>query len=938
MNKKREKNANRTRWIVIGLLSLVTLLLIATVVYLSRSSKTQKVDSKPTIALVNEDSSSIFNKKEYNFGKDFVNLVSDDSKYNWQVVSRAVADRAYADKSVDAVIYIPQSFSHDILTLQDINPIKSQVNYKLQASQSALSQNILNDKITSVLKDFNQNIVKMYYASVAGNISEAQNNMNDVITNQDNVLSTLSHQVYGPFQSTNQNYSSVIASANGLKSENSAWIASQNSFTKSTQTMLDSTSKTFNGQLTGLQKYFETQKQIADVNLKNGNKGITNQSEDDQKVYFKQFDDSNTNTLNNLFNFYKKDGSTESGVLTNLQKQVEDYNTVITGVHNDISGQIDSLTVNRDHLIDLENKLYTQFFAQDNPGLNNSNFDKTEIASKYQTEENAREALAQKLGSSFEQTDSFSSTDYWNKLNQSLSEISWTADDYSDLFTAMQNNGVAPATIDQYKNDLALISLYGNAVPGLQPGQAKFVDAPSQNNTDQTFVQQLTIKVPAGKNYQLKSTTPSDVQVTYDGTSSSVTPTTEEAKIVDNGNGNLVLYNQDHTVDNNGTPTTVDNEKEAIFTICYDITLDQITQPNEPSIQFSWGINGNENNSSGTYTLYPANEISEYLGGSNFGAISDLLNKIEETAHQITWIYGAPNDEVSDLTGKLPNPAHLDDFKNWSKESIFYLYGNIDIDKRKDKLSDKDVQKYQKSGIDNINDLIQSIRDLNTSIDVLTKNRESLAKNLPNDVFNQKIKDLEDWYTTTMASVDQQYNSWKKNETQTLALKSWEQYNADDGALYQDTAASDALYKTISELSTSTAKSADKTSKSAQLIKDNGNEFTQMVTTTQETKTSAEKLLKNTDNLLNTGNMSLKDSKNYNSNFGKVLANTRSQNSNKNQLFDFFAQPLSIKNLTSAITSVKKGMDWRWPLVLIIGVLLGLLGSMFSKLISNKKR
>jgi len=184
---------------------------------------------------------------------------------------------------VDAVIYIPQAFSHDILTLQDINPIKSQVNYKLQASQSALSQNILNDKITSVLKDFNQNIVKMYYASVAGNISEAQNNMNDVITNQDNVLSTLSHQVYGPFQSTNQNYSSVISSANGLKSENSAWISSQNSFTKSTQSMLDSTSKTFTGQLTRLQQYFNTQKQIADVNLKNGNQGITNQSEDDQK-------------------------------------------------------------------------------------------------------------------------------------------------------------------------------------------------------------------------------------------------------------------------------------------------------------------------------------------------------------------------------------------------------------------------------------------------------------------------------------------------------------------------------------------------------------------------------------------------------------------------------------------------------------------------------
>jgi type VII secretion EsaA-like protein len=930
MNKKLEKKFKKTRWIIISLLSIVTILLIATVVYLSRSSKTQKTVSKPTIALVNEDSSSTFNKKDYHFGKDFVSLVSGDTKYNWQVVSRSVADRAYADKSVDAVIYIPQAFSHDILTLQDINPIKSQVNYKLQASQSALSQNILNDKITSVLKDFNQNIVKMYYASVAGNISEAQNNMNDVITNQDNVLSTLSNQVYGPFQSTNQNYSSVIASANGLKSENSAWIASQNSFTKSTQSMLDSTSKTFNGQLTGLQKYFDTQKQIADVNLKNGNKGITNQSEDDQKVYFKQFDDSHTNTLNNLFNFYQKDGTTESGVLTNLQNQVKDYNTVITGVHDDISGQIDSLTANRDHLIDLENKLYTQFFAQDNPGLNNSNFDNAEIASKYQAEENAKEALAQKLGSSFEQTDSFGSTDYMNKLNYSLSKIAWTSQDYSALFTAMQANGITTA---KYENELDLINRYGSVIPNLSPGQAKFGDAPAVDTDEQSFTQKLTIKVPKGESYRLKTNSPANVQVNYDDQSSNAT---NDGQIKGDGTSGLVLYNKDHEKTNSdGSVTNEPNDSDSSFTIYYNVLLNKISNT---TVEFSWGVNGNENNTSATYTLFPANKISDYLGGNKFGEISDLLSQIDDTANLITWIYGKPSYYLSDMLTNLPNPASLADFKNLSKESIYYLYGNIDIAKRKDKLSDEDVQKYKESGHNNIDDLIKSIQDLNASIDVLTKNRDILAKNLPNDVFNQKIKDLEDWYSTTMTSINQQYDSWKKNENQSLALKSWKEYDSNDTALYQDTAASDDLYKTISDLSTSTAKSADETSKSAQLIKDNGNEFTQMVTTTQETKTSAEKLLKNTDNLLNTGNTSLKDSKDYNKNFGKVLANTHSQEADKNQLFDFFAQPLSIKNLTSAFTSVKKGFDWRWPLLLIIGVMIGILGTMISRMISNRKQ
>lgn len=90
------------------------------------------------------------------------------------------------------------------------------------------------------------------------------------------------------------------------------------------------------------------------------------------------------------------------------------------------------------------------------------------------------------------------------------------------------------------------------------------------------------------------------------------------------------------------------------------------------------------------------------------------------------------------------------------------------------------------------------------------------------------------------------------------------------------------------------------------MIKDNRNEFTKMVVTRQVTKTSAEKILKNTDELLNKVDDSLTESKNFNSNFEKVLANTRSQNSNKNQLFSFLLSLLVLKSLTTAITSMEK--------------------------------
>ncbi len=214
-------------FIICSIFIVILAFLVGLLLLLNQKKSQGKVQAKKaTIALVNEDKTSSFNKKDYNFGRDFVNLVSGDTKYNWQVVSRPVADRAYSDSSVDAVIYIPQSFSHDILTLQDIDPMQAKVNYKLQENQSTLSQKLLDDKITDSLYDFNQKIVKMYYASVAGNISEAQNNMTDVIRSQENVLTNLSKNIYGPFQTTNQGYSSVISNAKGLQSMNKAWIDS----------------------------------------------------------------------------------------------------------------------------------------------------------------------------------------------------------------------------------------------------------------------------------------------------------------------------------------------------------------------------------------------------------------------------------------------------------------------------------------------------------------------------------------------------------------------------------------------------------------------------------------------------------------------------------------------------------------------------------------
>lgn len=912
-------------FIICSILIVMLAILIGLLLLLNQKKSQVKVQAKKaTIALVNEDKTSTFNEKDYNFGRDFVNLVSGDTKYNWQVVSRPVADRAYSDSSVDAVIYIPQSFSHDILTLQDIDPIQAKVNYKLQGNQSTLSQKLLNDKITDILYDFNQKIVKMYYASVAGNISEAQNNMNDVIRNQENVLTTLSENVYGPFQSTNQGYSSVISNANGLQSMNKSWIESQNSFTKSTQSMLDDTSKHFENQLPIFQKYFETQKNIADINVKNGNQGIEDQAENDQEVYFKQFDTAYNNTLNQLLNFSKKENNNESGVLKELKDQVLAYNNVITEVYEDLEEQTTILTENRKNLLSLESDLYRQFFAQSSLEMTEKNFDQFE---NYQNETNARQALAQKLNSSFGETDNFSSKGYIEKINNILNQLDWeNVENYKSLFDLMEKKGL---DVSRYKNELDLISRYGR-VSGANSAEVKFSNVPSENETNQIFKKTLEIIVPAGKNYILQPIDGDD-RVAFVSSSQS---NDEACSIV---NGNVVeLHNKDHEVmTDDGTTSSEENTEDAIYTIVYDVTLGQSTQA---TVSFGWGEDGNvETKTSTNFTLYPADTVSEYLGGDNFGEITQLLNNIDTASTLITWSYGAPNYNIEDMITNLSETPTMEDFEKLSKLSIYNRYGNMDLEQLKLRLSEEDIEKFRQSGSENIAKIVQSIKNLNSNLDKLAKNKEIFIKNMPNDILNKNIIALENWYQSALTSITQQYDSWKSNDKQTLILKSWQGYSSNEKALYEDKQSSEDLYKTISELTTSTAKTAEDTARSAQMIKDNAAEFKQMVEITEETKTSAEKLLKNTNDLLNTGEESFKENQNYNINFNKVLANTRDQKADKSHLFNFFAQPLNIENITQKNTSVAREFDWRWLIVLSIGVALGILFTILFRVLPFRR-
>jgi putative membrane protein len=297
---------------------------------------------KPTVGLVNEDLAAEFNSKAYTFGANFVDRVSTDSEYNWTVLSRPIAEKAYKDGSVDAVIYLPQSFSHDILTLQDLDPTKATVEYKLRPQVDEQSDRLLKSKIVDIVYGFNQSVVKMYYASVADNIAEADGYMHAALGNQEALIAALTSDVEEPFSGTMPNFEGFISSATGLKDVNAATVEAQNSFTESVTNTLTGTSETFWGKLPEIDEYASRQKEIAQINATNSNTGITNQAVSDRHFYGNQFDGLRTSTLCKLSGVdatdvaipcTHPDGTVPphiAGHLDSLRQAITDYTTEYT--------------------------------------------------------------------------------------------------------------------------------------------------------------------------------------------------------------------------------------------------------------------------------------------------------------------------------------------------------------------------------------------------------------------------------------------------------------------------------------------------------------------------------------------------------------------------------------------------------------------------------
>ncbi|MED1486931.1 type VII secretion protein EsaA, partial [Bacillus mycoides] len=336
------------KWSIL-LFIILALVLSTGVSYLALNQNVKKANEnstpKMTVALVNEDQGTVFEGNKIAFGDQFVKNVNKNTKQEWYVVSRGVAENGLKNNNYNMMIVIPNDFSRKAVAIDSELPEKLTLNYKVNATGNKDLKAEAENTASTILEDFNKQIIDVYFASIIGKLQGAQDNIGKIIE-KGNVQTTMyKKDVHSPLA----NYTNQFKTVQDYTGVSVTSFKGFQDVLKGFGLALDEGNKSNNTYLDGFNNF---QKMQTDNNLLANN--FTNQfnqymSDMNTGDVLKQLSalESANKVITNQFTLSEKepnilaDASAIQKYLTDVKKQVSEYDTELAGkLESDIQGTI----------------------------------------------------------------------------------------------------------------------------------------------------------------------------------------------------------------------------------------------------------------------------------------------------------------------------------------------------------------------------------------------------------------------------------------------------------------------------------------------------------------------------------------------------------------------------------------------------------------------
>lgn len=921
------KQIKNYKSIIITIICILSLIFLFGYISFNNKNIVRQSDdkvSKLNYALVNEDDGIVYNDNHYNLGSDFVTLINQDSKYNWETTSRDMAEAGFNNGQYDAQIIIPRDFSEKVLSLQEIIPEKALISYKVRGGQNEITNKEVQEQVNSVINNFNTRIIRMYFSSIINNLSEAQYNVSRMVNEDEKNQNNLKSKFLDPMKVLPDSYNNIFDYTSLIVDDNKSLQEQQKDLVNSMCEGFNSNSesiKSINPEILSLQDSIKQQTQI---NLEEANEELANLQEllkeqkeltneqwnSDKEHYNSQKDKLISETDNNLKSF-ETEGQ-YSDLLNNIKDFQSSQNENIKELENKITNLNNYLTKLQKEQQEFAEKYYG------NKDSNPDNADKEEVL----------DALKSLLSNNKETKKLYEK--YKEDIDSNLSTINLEGIDQAIQYLK-DIDKIDNEQYDNYQSEINIISRYLNSInmTDHQPSKddsSNLIDKSKTIKHDNSFTQTITLAIdPSGQNeIELCTNNPSaHLKITKMDTDNIKKQLNEQLNPYNYKINNVKLENNKliispATINNKVVENTNDNTPQRSGEI-------KSTMSREKNEILPKKISFTDKN---TYTIDPGytgtlnvSYYSNKLGDLNSSLltiddtkleivdISTLLKQLQlldQTSQKITTIFSDPNQNITipKYSEYLNHNVDNNIFELASEKSIYYMYTKELIDG----YITEDLYKKYRDKIDSIyNEMSKKITTIQTILGKENSNPGDQSNDDKKDmslnqIYNnltrpEKIVDetekLGDWYEKAISTLEEANNSWTDSESldnSDISEKPSLNYNSDD--LVQQTS---ELINELNDLSQESKEMIDNSKISNQ-------EFTDMNSTIKDLNASTEKLKQEASKLGNDFGQEVQNKQNqnqYNQNyankFNKVLSNAKDGGKDNPKVFNFLSNPLSTK-------------------------------------------
>lgn len=148
--------------------------------------------NKRTIAIVNEDMGLTKDAETVQMGVEVVSILAEDSDYGWEVMGRGAAENGLKSNQYDAIVYIPSSFSENIMSYDEQNPKKAEFAYQVQRQKTGLRKEQVLHEIEVATDRVNDKISTLYWSYIAEEMNHIKKEFTSILGKETEFLSAMS--------------------------------------------------------------------------------------------------------------------------------------------------------------------------------------------------------------------------------------------------------------------------------------------------------------------------------------------------------------------------------------------------------------------------------------------------------------------------------------------------------------------------------------------------------------------------------------------------------------------------------------------------------------------------------------------------------------------------------------------------------------------------